>query len=277
MNEMIVSGTQKFMGKEIPVVLGGFGADKKCISDKTIAEIHNQPVSEIRRRINDNISRFKENIDFIDLKNVMGESHNNFILDLGYTQMQISKAEHIYLLSERGYAKLIKIMDTDLAWEIHDRLIDEYFELRERFEHSIDKELLEKTAYVLRFVADDMRVNEASRLLMYENMCKDFNIPTGFLPKYEHNGSRQLKSLSALLKENNYGVSAVKFNQILIDSGYIEERERPSSKGSTKKYKALTESGLRYGENAVNPHNQKEVQPLYYEDTFSELYKKVTT
>lgn len=121
MNEMIVSGTQKFMGKEIPVVLGGFGADKKCISDKTIAEIHNQPVSEIRRRINDNISRFKENIDFIDLKNVMGESHNNFILDLGYTQMQISKAEHIYLLSERGYAKLIKIMDTDLAWEIHDR------------------------------------------------------------------------------------------------------------------------------------------------------------
>lgn len=45
--------------------------------------------------------------------------------------MQISKAEHIYLLSERGYAKLIKIMDTDLAWEIHDKLIDEYFTMRE--------------------------------------------------------------------------------------------------------------------------------------------------
>lgn len=46
--------------------------------------------------------------------------------------MQISKSEHIYILSERGYAKLIKIMDTDLAWVIHDKLIDEYFELRER-------------------------------------------------------------------------------------------------------------------------------------------------
>ena len=32
--------------------------------------------------------------------------------------MQISKAEHIYLLSERGYAKLIKIMDTDLAKDV---------------------------------------------------------------------------------------------------------------------------------------------------------------
>lgn len=139
MNKLKVNGKQNFMGKEIPVVLGGFGEGKKCICDKTVAEIHNQPVPEIRRRINDNISRFKESVDFIDLKdivlndnnNVMGESHNNFLSDLGYTQMQISKAEHIYLLSERGYSKLIKIMDTDLAWEIHDSIMDEYFQLRE--------------------------------------------------------------------------------------------------------------------------------------------------
>lgn len=50
----------------------------------------------------------------------MGESHNNLGLlqSLGYSKMQVSKAEHIYLLSERGYAKLVKIMDTDLAWEM---------------------------------------------------------------------------------------------------------------------------------------------------------------
>ncbi|MCI8378651.1 MAG: hypothetical protein HFH72_09055 [Lachnospiraceae bacterium] len=72
-------------------------------------------------------------------------------------------------------------------------------------------------------------------------------------------------------------MSTVKFNQKLIECGYVEERERPSSKGNgTKKFKALTESGLKYGENAVSPHNQKEVQPLYYEDTFMELYNEVT-
>lgn len=69
-------------------------------------------------------------------------------------------------------------------------------------------------------------------------------------------------------------MSAVKFNQKLIEHGYVEERERPSSKGSTKKFKALTESGLKYGENAVNTHNQKEVQLLYYSDTFMELYEE---
>lgn len=128
----------------------------------------------------------------------------------------------------------------------------------------------------LEVVAEMLRMNEASKLLMLENFYKQYNIPTEFIPKYEHNGSRQMKALSTLLKENGCGLSAVKFNQKLIEGGYLEERERPSSKGGTKKFKALTKNGLRYGENAVNPHNQKEVQPLYYSDTFMELYDKIT-
>ena len=123
-------GTQDFMGIEIPVIEGGFGEDKRCLTDKTIAEIHNMESRNVRARISDNIKRFKENVDFIDLKSCLSDKQQ-LLLPLGYSNMQISKAEHIYLLSERGYAKLIKIMDTDLAWEIHDKLIDEYFTMRE--------------------------------------------------------------------------------------------------------------------------------------------------
>lgn len=141
MYEITVTGSQNFMGLEIPVVLGGFGADKKCISDKTIAEIHSQPEREIRRRIIDNIVRFREDIDVIDLKKRVGESHTlELILSLGYAKQSITQAKHIYLLSERGYAKLIKIMDTDLAWEVHDKLIDEYFELREEKQQLINEQ-----------------------------------------------------------------------------------------------------------------------------------------
>lgn len=127
MNELQIRGTQSFMGKEIPVIEGGFGEDKRCLTDKTIGEIHNQLPREIRRRINDNIKRFKKDIDFIDLKGV-AETHT--LINLGYSKQSITQAKNIYLLSERGYAKLIKIMDTDLAWEIHDKLIDEYFTMR---------------------------------------------------------------------------------------------------------------------------------------------------
>lgn len=139
------------------------------------------------------------------------------------------------------------------------------------------KSKLEETAFLAKFIADDLKINEASRLLMYENLCKDFDIPTGFLPKYEHNESRQLKAALHLLKENGCDLSSKKFNILLMEQGYLEERERKSTKcDEMRKFKALTEKGLQYGENAVNPHNQREVQPLYYTDTFMELYQKVT-
>ncbi|WP_313181243.1 ORF6N domain-containing protein [Lacrimispora sp.] len=132
MNELTVKGKQNFMGLNIPVVLGGFGEDKKCLSDKTIAEIHGMNAFDVRRRISDNINRFKENIDLIDLKQRMHQAQTlEILLSLGYAKQSITQADHIYILSERGYAKLIKIMDSDLAWEIHDKLIDEYFMLRE--------------------------------------------------------------------------------------------------------------------------------------------------
>lgn len=132
MNELKVIGIQNFMGLEIPVVLGGFGEGKKCISDKTVAEIHGMEVRNVRARINDNIKRFSENVDLIDLKQRACEiSTLELLLNMGYAKQSITQADHIYILSERGYVKLIKIMDTDLAWEVHDKLIDEYFEMRE--------------------------------------------------------------------------------------------------------------------------------------------------
>lgn len=130
-NKLKVKGKQKFMNLEIPVIEGGFGEDKKCMTDKTISEIHNQPNFKIRERIKDNIKRFKEDIDYIDLKVIRDTDDNLELLQtLGYSKMQISKADNIFLLSERGYSKLIKIMDTDLAWEIHDKIMDEYFSMR---------------------------------------------------------------------------------------------------------------------------------------------------
>lgn len=127
---VLIEGRQEFMGKEIPVISGGFGEGRKCICDKTVAEIHGIEIKHIRELINNNIKRFKEMMDYIDLKVVVQDDYYQLI-QLGYSKMQISKSDHIYLLSERGYAKLIKIMDSDLAWEIHDRLVDEYFTMRD--------------------------------------------------------------------------------------------------------------------------------------------------
>lgn len=180
-------------------------------------------------------------------------------------------------IPENIFYRLAMKAKNEVAEKFQAKVADEIIpSIRRTGSYSSGQSKIEQSAFMVKFVADDLRVNDASRILMYENMCKDFNIPTGFLPKYEHNGNRQMKSLTALLKENQCGVSTVKFNTLLVENGYLEERERQSSGGKgIKKFKALTEKGLQYGENAVSPHNQREVQPLYYSDTFMELFNKV--
>lgn len=123
-----INGTKEINGKEIKIIEGGFGEGCKILTDKQIAEIHNIEPKHIRETINRNRKRFKSDIDIIDLK---GVDVVDTLLELGYHKASITQAKNIYALSERGYSKLIKIMDTDLAWDIHDELMDNYFKMRE--------------------------------------------------------------------------------------------------------------------------------------------------
>lgn len=128
-------------------------------------------------------------------------------------------------------------------------------------------------------VADMLRVNEASKLLMIGQLYKSYDLPAEFLPQYEFNGNREMKSATDLLKRYGLGMSAKNFNLLLLEYGYLEERSRKSTSapGKEKKYKALTEKGLKYGENAVSPQCQREVQPMYYADSFEELFNIVVS
>lgn len=128
-------------------------------------------------------------------------------------------------------------------------------------------------------LADMLRVNDASKLLMVDQLYKSYGLPTEYLPKYEYNGSREMKSATDLLKRYDLSMSAKNFNLLLMEYGYLEERSRKSTStpGKEKKFKALSDKGLKYGENAVSPHCQREVQPLYYADSFKELFNAVVS
>lgn len=181
-------------------------------------------------------------------------------------------------LTESGVYKLVFRSHKQNAEKFTDWVTDEVLpSIRENGEFSSNKKQIdiEKGIAVVKFIADDLKVAESSRLFMYENYCKDVGIPTGFLPKYEDNGNRERLSMTELLKRNSCGISAVKFNQLLLQAGYLEEKERVSSNGSIKKYKALTEKGLQYGVNLISDKNQKETQPYYYSDRFMELFEEV--
>ena len=86
---------------------------------------------------------------------------------------------------------------------------------------------------------------------------------------------RELKPITALIKQHGVALSTRKMNDRLLAMGLLEVRTRASSADptKTKEFKALTEAGLEYGENVSNDYND-ETQPKYYSDCFPALVEK---
>lgn len=139
-----LKGEVEVRGKVIKHLEGGFGENCKIISDRDIATQHDVTPSDIRKLINRNINRFKEGVDYVDISKGSHEMTTSEIENFGYKKTSITQASNIYILSERGYSKIIKIMDTDLAWEIYDDLLDNYFTMRKviNSDEQLKKELL---------------------------------------------------------------------------------------------------------------------------------------
>lgn len=129
-NELRVNGIQNFMGIDIPVVEGGFGENCRVVTAKAVSDIHNTRLSDINASINRLIekNRIKEGVDYI---NLLSEtvSLRDFAKELG--MFSSNRTKDAFILSERGYSKLIKAMDDDESWDVMDSFIDEYFEMRE--------------------------------------------------------------------------------------------------------------------------------------------------
>lgn len=129
MLELQIKGTQEFMGKEIPVIEGGFGEGQKVILAKTIAEIHETRLLDVNAKINEHLDEFEIGVDLLDLKN-----SNEILVSLLngiYTKQSIANSKNIYLLSEQGYMLLVGFMNTEKAKVIRKQLRREYFAMRE--------------------------------------------------------------------------------------------------------------------------------------------------
>ena len=158
-------------------ISGGFGEGKKAMLVKDIAKIHGREVKKINELINNNRNRFKDYVDIIDLKTGLSkglvETKSIDLVDIGISPKEYGNANNIYLLSERGYSKLLKIMDDDLAWDIYDQLVDDYFNMREQ------KRIPQTYVEALRAYADEVEEkerlkaeNEKQQLLLAEQQPK---------------------------------------------------------------------------------------------------------
>lgn len=223
-------------------------------------------VAEVTGRLHSNVMR--------DIRNLLDqlEDKAQFSFELGSYQDANGQNRPCYILTKKDCLLLASGYDANLRAKIINRW--ELLET-ERVVATPDNPQLhfvQTQVYLAEAISRNLRLNEASRLGMYQSIAEPYRLA---IPQYvESKGVT--KSLKDLLEDMHSPYSAVKFNQMLEAQGYIETKTRPSSGGTVKRFKSITDKGLAYGQNLQTPRNQKETQPHWYADKFRELYRAVT-
>lgn len=126
-NELIkINGEADLNGTKIKVIEGGFGEGNKAILFSDVAKKHEVEPEYINKLIGSHIERYTDD----DLINLCNENFKILAENLGLITSNAQK--YCYILSERGYIKLVSSMSNanEKKWEVMDEVIDNYFKMR---------------------------------------------------------------------------------------------------------------------------------------------------
>lgn len=172
-------------GVEIPNIEGGFGEGRKSMLAKDIAQFHDKKNKYVNEAINNNIDKFRLGVDYIDLKQTDDELVVDIIDSEILSQNSVNASNNIYLLSERGYAKLIKIFNDDLSWERYDQLLDNYFDNRQELKEVKETKVVEEidgkkfaleTAKLFMPLMEEMDIDTHSKTATLQHIYKEGGI-----------------------------------------------------------------------------------------------------
>lgn len=227
----------------------------------------------------------KKTMSSLEIAELTGKEHKNVMRDIralleqGVSKLNFEPSEYkdstgrllpCYELTRKGSL----ILASGYNALLREKIIDRWEELETgKADPMIAKNLTDKQPTisdkikVATWLIKTLNLNDTSKLLLAKSIADPLGLPT---PDYTPSKG-VLKSASELLAGNGIKISAQVFNKKAIEKGYLCELERNTSHGQKKKFKSITNKGLPYGENQVNPNNPKSTQPLWYEDKFNEL------
>lgn len=248
-----IDGENYFLGKEVATILG-----------------YTNPSDAVLQHVD------KEDRKSLKFRNYRETAIINLWNDSDYTNKLVINESGLYSLilnSQLPQAKQFK------RWVTHEVLPS----IRKYGTYSItktadivDTETSEMKKHLLfaELTANYLRLDENSKLRTAHLIAERFNVQ-GYLPEYTTPKDVHF-SLTELLKKNNVSISARKFNEKLLQLGYLEAYTRKTKDGKDKTFFSVSEKGAPYGLNQSSPHNPNETQPHWYEHTFSELLTNIT-
>lgn len=194
-----------------------------------------------------------------------------------YNQYGTEVIQQLVYINEKNLYKVIMRSDKPQAEPFQDWVCGEVLpSIRKtgsystRKEHTASLPLKDQLLWV-KETGKMLKLNDASMLGMLQQIATPYGLP---VPDYTPSHGI-LKSATELLKENGVNISVQDFNRLLVEKGYLVTLTRKSTSGKEKQFKSITDKGLKYGENQVNPKNPKSTQPLWYENRFLNLLSTV--
>lgn len=219
---------------------------------------------------------FVENQDYEVFHKIMKNSN-----DVGNQDYEVFKEN--LKNSNGGRSRIEYALSLDMAKELcmienneQGRLFRKYFiEVEKAARVKYEQEKLDKKASDsfdiklkwLNFLPGYLNLSDVSKLAMAKKIAEPLGLPT---PDYVSAPNGAKYSATELLKSHGVGLSARKFNELAVNAGLLELKER---KGTNKvhKYCEITKKGLAYGENDINEKNMSQTQPHWYDSKFGEV------
>ena len=212
-------GLVKINNYEFEGIEGGFGENKKCILAKDIAKIHGKELKHINELINNNFDKFKNDVDIIEL---LGVGFNDtYLKELGFSQQSLNSYRGmlkkglqtgIYLLSERGYSKLLKFMDDELSYDLYEQLLDNYFRLRQEIQQISKQDKL-----LLKIINSNSKEELASNMTEYQ---------LEYVKPLELENSRKQQLIDGMTNHIKGKSQRQMINEIIRRKGINEIKER---------------------------------------------------
>lgn len=231
MNNLVIRGIKRIEGKEVRVIEGGFGEGQKCMLASDIAEQHDVQQKHLNLLITKNLKRFSNN----DLINLCDENFKVGASDLGLITSNVQK--YCYLLSERGYTKLVAMMsnDNEKKWEVMDKIVDDYFRMREALKPQLPQDYLSALKALVESEEEKQRLSlekakieeEKNRLIHQGKLYTTTEIAKELGFKSAKAFNEFLKEKKIQYKVNDTWVLAARFSEM----GYTEIKQTELDNG----------------------------------------------
>lgn len=246
----------------------------RVVITETLAKGYASDPKSIHMNLTRNADRFEEGRHYFLLK---GEELRQF-KDYPTVGGVVDKhTRQLYLWTEKGAARMSKIVDTDEAWDFFEQMETAYFHpVQYMLSHGDISAKVQMHMMLNESAARMLNLPQTGRLQMLRKTFDHYGVPDT-LPAYgidapEGEESSDITySLTTLLKMAGVSRSAASVNKLLQKNGIIQRLTRPSSKGGAKEFWNVTDDGLRFGKNVTSDHSPRETQPHFYKSQFGKL------